>query len=477
VVRSAGVAHLPRDFMADQTTNRRPLGGQSAPRTALRRPTFDKLIENSAFGIAITGVNSILGFVFWIFAARFYTTHAVGLASALLAAMTLVSTLSNLGVGSGLVQRLPTRRSDADWSVTLNASVVLAVISGLVAGTATLFVLPLLSKDLSVVRTSPAYAVMFVAGIVLWTLSTTVDFLFVAERSVKYGFVRNASFGLLKLMLVVVAGTVIGHTALAPFGSWVVSSALALLIAVRLAQRRLSHRWIGTLRGMRNEAKSMAGSLVGHHLINLGGYFPIYVLPLIVTARLGVVENAWAYIGWMLGGFALTVSPTVAASLFAEGSHDRASFRKQARRSLGLILALLVPIMIATPLVGRTILGVFGPQYAEHSFGLLIVLVLAAIPDAITNVFVATLRVHARLNLAATVNVGMALLAVGLAWFLVRPLGVAGIGWAWLIAQSVGSVYAIASLLAGQLRGEAGVETAPLAPGYTAMERARLPER
>jgi O-antigen/teichoic acid export membrane protein len=391
--------------------------------------------------------------------------------------MTLVSTLSDLGVGSGLVQRLPTRRSDHEWSVTLNASLLLSVCSGVLAGVATVLLLPLVSQDLSIVRSSPAYALALMAGIVLWSLSTTVDFLFVAERSVKYGFVRNASFGLLKLAIVVVVGLLLSVTALGLFGSWVVSSALALLIAIRLARRRLPRHWTSALAGGQTEARSMAGSLAGHHFINLGGYLPVYALPLIVTARLGVVENAWAYIGWMLGGFALTVSPTVAASLFAEGSHDRASFHKQARRSLALISALLVPMMILTPLLGRTILGVFGPEYAKHSFALLVVLVLAAVPDAVTNVFVATLRVHGRLKEGAVLNVGMALFAVVLAWFFVHPLGVAGIAWSWLIAQSVGSAYAIVSVLAGRFSEETGAESSPLAPGFTATEYARLPER
>jgi O-antigen/teichoic acid export membrane protein len=416
---------------------------------ALPRHLFDTLVENSLYGMAITGVNSALGFAFWILAARLYSTHAVGLATALISAMMLVSMLSNVGGGAGLVQRLPTRHSAQEWSLTVNASLMLCVVLSLVASGLTLLVLPLVSKHLAIVRTSPAFAVTLTVGIVLWTLSTNMDFLFVAERKVKYGFVRNAAFSLLKLPLVTVPVLLWSPTSLGLFAGWVFSSALALMLAIQVGRRRLPHHWSAALKGVRGEIKVMVSSLVGHHFINLGGSLPMYVLPLIVTTRLGVVQNAWAYIGWMVGSFALVVSPTVSASLFAEGSHDPTAFARQARRSFRIIALLFIPLIIVVVVLGHTILGVFGPQYARHSYGLVVILALSAIPDAITNLYVVTMRVRGRLLTGALLNVGMALSAVVLAWFLVRPLGIAGIAWSWLIAQSAGSVYAIARALGG----------------------------
>jgi O-antigen/teichoic acid export membrane protein len=409
----------------------------------LPRRALDTLLENSLYGIGITAVNSLFGFAFWIVAARLYPTRSVGLATALIAAMTLVSMVSNLGGGAGLVQRLPTRHTARDWSVTLNASLALCVVLSVVAAGVTLLLLPFVAHDLRVVRTSGAYALTLTAGIVLWTLSVNMDFLFVAERKVKFGFVRNATLSVLKLALVGVPVLLWSATPLTLFGTWVVSTGFALLVAVQIARRRLSHHWMAVIAGVRAEVRTMVRSLVGHHFINLGGSLPMYVLPLIVTARLGIVPNAWAYIGWMVGSFALVVSPTVSASLFAEGSHDRTTFAQQAQRSLGIITVLFIPVIVAVILLGHEILGVFGGQYARHSYGLVVVLALSAVPDAITNVYVVSLRVDCRLRAAAILNVGMALLAVILAWLLVHPLGVAGIAWAWLFAQSAGSVYAV----------------------------------
>src|SRR4030067_2560894 len=53
------------------------------------------------------GVTSILGFVFWIIVARFYSPSEVGLATALISAVGLLGIFSQLGFQFGLVRYLP----------------------------------------------------------------------------------------------------------------------------------------------------------------------------------------------------------------------------------------------------------------------------------------------------------------------------------------------------------------------------------
>jgi O-antigen/teichoic acid export membrane protein len=105
-----------------------------------------------------------------------------------------------------------------------------------------------------------------------------------------------------------------------------------------------------------------------------------------------------------------------------------------------LTAKLLLPAMITMALLGRYVLGVFGPQYAKAGIGLLLVLTLAAIPDAITNIQVAVLRVERRLRAAAILTCSMALVALIGGWAL-APEGITAIGVAWLAAQSLGSAW------------------------------------
>ncbi len=69
-------------------------------------------------------------------------------------------------------------------------------------------------------------------------------------------------------------------------------------------------------------------------------------------------------------------------------------------------------------------------------------------PDAITNVDVAVLRIQRRLRFAAYLTLGMAAATVILAAILVRRVGTAGAGLGWLAAQTLGSVPVAADLIA-----------------------------
>jgi len=64
------------------------------------------------------------------------------------------------------------------------------------------------------------------------------------------------------------------------------------------------------------------------------------------------------------------------------------------------------------------------------------------VPDAITNIYVSVLRVQRRLRFAALLQLSMAALTWVLAWIWLPVLGIAGVGWAWLIAQVAGSLVA-----------------------------------
>jgi O-antigen/teichoic acid export membrane protein len=142
----------------------------------------------------------------------------------------------------------------------------------------------------------------------------------------------------------------------------------------------------------------------------------------------------------MLGSLFFMVSPAVASSLFAEGAHAEEGLWHKARSSMLIISALLAPSMLFFLLAGHYVMAVFGPAYPQHGGTLLLLLIISAVPDAITNVYVSVLRVRRRLGDAAVLNLGMAALTLALAWVLLPSMGIAGAGAAWLIAQTAGSV-------------------------------------
>jgi O-antigen/teichoic acid export membrane protein len=211
----------------------------------------------------------------------------------------------------------------------------------------------------------------------------------------------------------------------------------------------------------------MKSLFAGHHLINLGGMAPMYLLPMLVTAELSPADNAYFYTTWMLGSLFFMVSPAVSSSLFAEGSHAREDVGRKARLSAAIIGTLMAPIMLIFFLAGGRMIAVFGPTFPHHGLSLLMILTVAAVPDAITNVYVSVLRIHGRLRRAAVLNVGMALSCLALACVLLPRLGIAGAGWSWLSAQVLGSVVVGVDMLAMRLRGQSNTQQQDSATALT----------
>jgi len=187
-------------------------------------------------------------------------------------------------------------------------------------------------------------------------------------------------------------------------------------------------------------AREFASGMAGNQFIGIGGALPPLLLPLLVTARLSAQDNAYFYTTWMMCAILLVVSPAIARSLFAEGVHSPAELRAKTRSALAILGALLVPSMVVFLLVGGVMLSSFGSEYQSHASGLLTLIVLSAVPDAITNVYVAGLQVQRRLVRAACLNMGIGIATLALSWVLLPVLGITAVGWAWLGAQAAGCV-------------------------------------
>jgi O-antigen/teichoic acid export membrane protein len=400
--------------------------------------------------MSTTVVASALGAAYWVLAARLYPPHVVGLAAALLSAMGLASTLSTLGIQGTIVQRLPRRLSGPEWSATLAAAVVAATAAALLGACLLVMGLSVAGRRFEIIRDDHAYAALLAAGVAATTVSTVLDYAFVAERASGRMLLRTGTFSLVKVPLVVIAATTASVSALGILLSWVVAAFVGLTVSiVLLGGLGRGSRSRPQPRAIAREMRAMVPVLPAQHAITVAAALPMFVLPLLVAAELSPTDNAHFYTTWMVGSVFFIVSPAISWSLFAEGRRKSPDLRCLVRDAARLNALLLGPLVLVFLLGGRFALSIFGPEYAEHDTVLLLaILVLSAIPDAITNIFVAVMRARATLRPAVSLNVAMAVEAIALAWILIPPMGIVGAGFAWLVAQVTGSVFVVLYVLA-----------------------------
>jgi O-antigen/teichoic acid export membrane protein len=399
------------------------------------------LLRNAVYIMLTTGVNSALGYAFWLVVARSYDAEQVGVASALIAAMTVVAAVADLGTSTALIQRLPSRRTDAEWSRTLTASVITATVAGVgIALAAATTGVPSLSDDLGVLDSDAAHVALFAAGVAIWSLSVVSDYLFVAERRSEHMFTRNLAFGVAKLALVVVLVVAGDETAVGVFAAWIAGCALSLAVAYALLLPRLARRYRPALDGVRAELRAMRGMYAGNYFITLGYLLTTFVLPLLVVARLSAEHTAYFWVTWLMGGAFFTVTSSVGSALFAEGTNEPTELARQTRSAVRISAVLLAPLMVVFLVGAEPILGLFGDEYADEGTTLLVLLTASAIPDAITGLYLARVRAEGRLVFPAAASMAMAAVTLVGAWLLLPSMELAGPGVAFIAAHVAGSL-------------------------------------
>ena len=408
-----------------------------SPRRLLGTLRSDSLIRNSFYIMAVTIVTSILGFVFWLVAARRFTAEEVGLSAALVSAMTLVSLLSNLGINTALVQMLPRREPGEAWSATLNAGLLVGLVSGALAGAVTVFLLPLISSQFDVLEHSVGYGLVFVGGVALTTATNLLDYACIAERKAEKTLIRNTVFSVVKIPVLLIP-FVVGLGTFGIFFSWVAATAVTVVVAAAMTPG-LGRSYRLSASGVREEIRKLGTYIAGHHSINIGNFAPWWLLPVFVTVQVSAAATAYFYATWRICGLLSLISPSVASALTAEGAHSPEQLWRIAGRSQRSIMMLLIPACVLLAATGYWILELFGPAYASQGYVLLLLFTVAAIPDSLMDVWVAVLRVEGRLLFGSWLQLGTAGMALVASWFLLPPLGIAGAGVAWLASRIVGA--------------------------------------
>ncbi len=418
----------------------------------LRTVTRDSLARNSVLIMASTVGTAGLGYLYWLLAARELAQPAIGTATALISIATVLSLASNLGIGHMFIQRLP-GTGLADWSRIVGAGLLLGGGATTVVSFAAVAVLPSVSGNFGFLRTSSGAAALILTAVAL-TASTLLDYVFVAHRASHGMLTRNVGLAVGKLAtLAVLTWAGYGGAGVVLLAWTLPSIAVTAYTLVSMVPRlRPGARLTGA--GVGGELRHIQGSLSGHHLINLAQAGPTALLPVLVTARLGAEANAHFYVAWMTASVLFMVSPAVASALYAERTNSAAAGLP---RAAAVVLAVTAPPALLLFFAGDRILGLFSGGYAAEGEMLLRILVLAALPDAITNLAVAHWRSLGQFRRCLRLNLLMATACLTLTWLWLPGTGIEAAGIAWLVGQSAGAaVVVVRSLLPTRKEAAAG---------------------
>lgn len=390
-----------------------------------------------------------LGVAYWMLAARFYSAEVIGLNSALLAALTLLSGIGQLSLNGALVRFVPVAGQKTPalvgYTYLLCAlfAAVLSLLFGLLAG--------VWSPTLRFLSEQPLFLSLFVGLSVAWCIFALQDSVLTGLRQTHWIVVENVTFAVLKIVLLLIFATVSPQFGI--LASWAVPVILTLTPLNLLIARHLIPRHMSATAGQEAQVTvaQTARYVAGNYPAWLFYLASTTLLPIMVADQLGTRANAFFYLPWTIATSLYLVALNMMVSLTVEAAADQTRLTLYCYRALVQSLRLVVPLVVTLLLGAPYILLVFGLEYARESTGLLQILALAAIPNTLIALYIAYARVLNQWWAVISVQGVVCILALGLSFTLLR-FGIIGVGIAWLTAQTVVAAFVSLSQLYSALR-------------------------
>ncbi len=411
-----------------------PGGGMRLGRirlTELRLPT-DPMVHNSLYLILTSGLQASLGFVFWIIAARLFSTNETGLASSLISATIFLSMMALMGLNVSYGRFLPTA-TNRDSFITGGFAVV--TISGLAAGAIYVLAAPTIAPKLAFVEQRLPLAIGFIVFTSAASLNLLTDSIFIG--SYKAGYVALTDGAIAGTAKIAALFMLVGFGAVGLYTASTTGLAAAALASVLLIAWRLG--WRPRIQQSLTVLKPLARFSTANYLSSLLTFIPQTVVPIVILDRLGASAAAFFYVAYQVASLAQSPIYAIQGSTLAEGSRPGANLGLLVKRSVRLMLIICLPVAAVVIIGAHWILLMFGTRYSIHGTFVLIVLAASALPMSVLSLMRTLLNLLGRLKVLVWSSVIFAAAICGSSWLL-APHGLTIFAAAWPIGTAMAAV-------------------------------------
>jgi O-antigen/teichoic acid export membrane protein len=421
----------------------RPRSDESLPggqhrRRGRRIPLPGGLELNAVALMATSGMTALFGLVFWGVAAR-YPAEEVGRTSALISTAMMMSVVASLGAGL-LFTRFLGSAGERSRVLVLAGYGVTSTIAAVLGGGFVLFF-----ADDTLVG-SGAERAAFPLLVVVLALFALQDWVLIGMQAARWVPIEQLLFSGLKLGLVALFAVTAMHNGIVL--AWAAPAALAVLVITPVLLLRVLPRRSSKEGAVALPSRRALGTLfLGEYATGATSVIVPLFMPLIVVSMLGTRANAYYALPWLISEAVTVLLWNISSSYITEASNDVRQGPALMRRAWRL--SWLIGIT-GTPflLVGAPwLLSLLGGEYAEEGTSLLR-LMAAALPFTIVHsMYIAVSRVKQQMGRVVALQTLSAVIVVVLALVLVTPLGVDGVGVAYLCAEVVGCAIAAVPLI------------------------------
>lgn len=389
----------------------------------------DPLFSNAYFLMGNTMVSSAIGFLFWIIATQLYSAKDIGLGSALISIMGIISLLSQLGLDVCIIRFIPGEKNKADM---VNSCLTITALTSVALSAIFIWWTDKWFPELIFIKSSYSFILLF---FILNTMNSLLSFqlnTFIAFRNAKYAFTQ-AIITSSRILLLLIAKSLGG------IGIYI-SAAIPIALAAFFGNyfiRGICPNYKPMTIVKPEIISNMFFYSIKNYIANLITNIPNFILPLIALSFLGATANAYFYISWQISLIILAIPLAMSRSLLAEESITEQRSTANMNKSIKHLLIILIPINFIIFSFGRDMLSLFGDLYSENSFWLLMILTLSSVPYSINIIYAAEKRIQNKLEQVIYMFGLMNLILYVCCIIFIPRLDLIGIGIAWFIANLI----------------------------------------
>jgi len=395
----------------------------------VRSDLGNPLLRNSFYLMLSTISGAGSGFFFWYFAAQFYSEESIGIASAIISSIGLISMFSRCGFDIGIIRYLS---NENNKNGMINSCFTIIFIISTALSCFFLIIIPYISGDLLFIRKNAIFSVLFIIFTISSSLLLVQSNIFAALRNAKYSLIQNliTMLRILALPFLIIWG----------INGIYISYGLGLFIALIIGNYfiyKVFSLYKFKIMIDKKIIRNIFHFSVGNYIATIFEGIPNFVLPLLVITILGPEQNAYFFIAWSISSILMMIPKATSLSLLAEGSNTIDDFNRNSKKALKFIFSLLLPFIFIIYYFGDYILSLFGESYSMYSFNILCIFSVASIPYSINIYYVTIKRVQKKTIEVLLVHSFIGFFTIISGSFLMLWFDLIGLSIAWLTANLI----------------------------------------
>lgn len=403
----------------------------------LRQTLSTPIIRSGGALITSTLAGSGLGFLYWAVATRMLPVATVGIASALIASMTLVTTLSLCGLNFTASRFLPVAGEWRSWMIHILQIIagILGAIGGAIFLAGSHFWAPPVAQ----------LGLSFIMVTACWSIFTVQDHLLLGLGKPLWIPISNGLFGVIKLLLLIGIVSFLGWSSWkVVFWPWTIIGALSAMIVWAVVARHT--QVVPYTNGSLPKLAVICRFALANHLGAVLLQLPPLLYPILVYQMLGQEATAYFYTSWMFANLVMLFSSNIASAVVTHAARNETYSNETLTTGIRYAMLLAVSGCILLILLGRLVLSIFGSEY-QNGYPLLVILALGCPVYAANAFYAGLMRIRRVLRPVLIQGIVAGGAALALAPVLGATIGLPGFGVAYIVGQVLAAILLIVPLM------------------------------